>query len=375
MPHFPSLGYFFFSHSVVIGPIPLPLRATPWIHFLPFLNPFSRFSTLCLLEALLAVLRWPAHLHKLPTMSPKGAPAPLALWMCPLFYTPVFYSSMVYAPESIPKQTCPLSTHHLPPTTGPECRLHFHRITEKAWDGHPQLADVNGITAHKWLQLHYFYTPVSHSIIKYLLSAHNVRDTFWGSEEEVRIIPIWTLAFWSLHSCALERPSCPVWSESSHFLTECVPLTVRVTSVSCDAVSHLMVSVICLHSPHRLHPSYTGVHTQVHTCAHRQGIGCLFPVNCTQFGRITLWILRGKGRRKGGREREKEPSQTGASASSKNFTFRRLSTMQTWQSPAECGFVDFGKYVPFFPSVMQDDTGVGCHPILSVLVHRQWHPW
>lgn len=79
MSHFPSLGYFFFSHSVVIGPIPLPLRATPWIHFLPFLNPFSRFSTLCLLEALLAVLRWPAHLHKLLTMSPKGAPAPLAL--------------------------------------------------------------------------------------------------------------------------------------------------------------------------------------------------------------------------------------------------------------------------------------------------------
>lgn len=53
---------------------------------------------------------------------------------------------MVNAPESIPKQTCPLSTHPLPPTTSPEYRLHFHRIIEKAWDGHPQLTDVNGIT-------------------------------------------------------------------------------------------------------------------------------------------------------------------------------------------------------------------------------------
>lgn len=119
-----------------------------------------------------------------------------------------------------------------------------------------------------------------------------------------------------------------MWSESSQFLTECVPLTVRVTSVSCDAVSHLTVSVICLYSPHHFHPSYTGVHIQVHTHAHMQEMGCLFAVNCVLFGRITLWTFREKERRKEGREREEEASQTGASASSKNFTFRRLSTMR-----------------------------------------------
>lgn len=291
-----------------MGPIPLPLRSTPWIHFLPLLNPLSCFSTLCLLVALLAVLRWSAHLLSSLQCHPK-VHRPLWLSEFTLFFIPqcsIFpWWMLLKASQSRPVHSA--HTLSLPPPvlsivftfTGSLKRLGMAIHSWLMWmASHWQ--------ARKWLQLCYFYTPVSHSIIKYLLSAHNVRDTFRGAEEEVRLIPTWTLVFWSLHSCASDRPSCPVWSENSHFLTECVPLTVRVTSVSCDVVSHLTVSVICLHSPHHLHPSYTGVHTQVHTHAHMQGMGCPFAVNCVLFGRITLWTSREKERRKGGRERERK---------------------------------------------------------------------
>ena len=102
----------------IFGLFLLKSHCCRWTHFSAFvinasdsLSAFSESSSL--LSHTAGCSQVVRHLHKFPTTSPKGAPACLALWMRPLFYTPIFCISMVYVPGNIPRQPCPFNTHPL----------------------------------------------------------------------------------------------------------------------------------------------------------------------------------------------------------------------------------------------------------------------